>query len=86
MERTIGDRLRDEWKRQYDPLLPEIQPATGAHALLEQLRGEGRRSVPRDIRRAEHTEHYIDLLDVRGLLDGSTTAIMSRRRSRRLTS
>jgi HAD superfamily hydrolase (TIGR01509 family) len=74
VERTTGDRLREEWKRQYDPLLPEVQPAAGAHALLERLRDAGWRSVLATSGAPDHTEHCLDLLDARGLLDGWTTA------------
>src|SRR3954469_7324818 len=44
VEQSKGDWLREEWKRQYDRLLPEIQPAAGAHAFLRQLRHEGWRT------------------------------------------
>jgi HAD superfamily hydrolase (TIGR01549 family) len=74
VERTMGDRLRDEWKRQYDPLLPEVQPAVGARALLAQLRREGWRSVLATSGAPDHTDHYLDLLDARSLLDGWTTS------------
>ncbi len=74
VEQTIGDQLRDEWQRQYDALLPEVRPAAGAHALLAQLRRQGWQSVLATSGAADHTEHYIDLLDARNLLDGWTTA------------
>ena len=74
VEQSKGDWLREEWKRQYDRLLPEIQPAAGAHAFLRQLRDEGWRTVLATSGAPEHTEYYIDLLDARDLLDGWTTA------------
>jgi HAD superfamily hydrolase (TIGR01509 family) len=74
VEQRKGDWLREEWKRQYDRLLPEIQPAAGAQAFLGQLRQEGWRTVLATSGAPEHTDYYIDLLDARDLLDGWTTA------------
>jgi HAD superfamily hydrolase (TIGR01549 family) len=74
VEQTKGDGLREEWKRQYDALLEEIVPATGARAFLAELRHAGWRTVLATSGAPEHTDYYIDLLDARDLLDGWTTA------------
>jgi len=74
VERTSGAALRDEWKRQFQEFLDEIRPANGARPLLERLRRDGWTTVLASSGAADHTDHYLDLLAARDLLDGWTTS------------
>jgi HAD superfamily hydrolase (TIGR01509 family) len=74
VEETLGQELRDEWKRRYDALLPEVQPAAGAREFLEELRRAGWTTILASSGAADHTDHYLDLLGVREVVDGWTTS------------
>jgi HAD superfamily hydrolase (TIGR01549 family) len=73
MDRQIGDDVRDEWERQFDGLLDEIAPFAGAHDLIAELKERGRKVVLASSSIAKHAEHFVDLLEVRELVDGWTT-------------
>jgi HAD superfamily hydrolase (TIGR01509 family) len=74
IEQTIGDGLRERWKQEYDALLEEVKPATDARTFLEQLKRDGWTTVLATSGAPDHTNHYLDLLGARELLDGWTTA------------
>jgi HAD superfamily hydrolase (TIGR01509 family) len=73
VERQIGDDVRDEWERQFDRLIDEIAPFSGAHDLIRELKRRGRTVVLASSSIARHAEHFVDLLEVRELVDGWTT-------------
>ena len=73
VERQIGDDVRDEWEKQFERMIDEIAPFSGAHDLIRELKRRGHRVVLASSSIAKHAEHFVDLLEVRELIDGWTT-------------
>ncbi len=69
-----GDDVRASEKGFYGELIDEVRPLAGARDLIEVLKDRGHVVVLASSSKAEETEHYLDLLDVRGLVDGWTTS------------
>jgi HAD superfamily hydrolase (TIGR01549 family) len=74
VEERSGEELRDGWKRIYGEMIDEVQPLAGARQLLVDLKEAGWSVVLASSAAAEQTEHYLDLLDVRDVVDGWTTS------------
>jgi HAD superfamily hydrolase (TIGR01549 family) len=73
VERQIGDDVRDEWEKQFERMIDEIVPFAGAHELIRELKRRGHTVVLASSSIAKHAEHFVDLLEVRELVDGWTT-------------
>ena len=73
VERQLGDDVRDEWEKQYERMIDEIVPFAGAHDLIRELKRRGHSVVLATSSIAKHAEHFVDLLEVRELVDGWTT-------------
>lgn len=73
VERQIGDDVRDEWEKQFDRMIDEVAPFAGAHRLVEELKRRGHVVVLASSSIAKHTEHFVELLEVRELADAWTT-------------
>jgi HAD superfamily hydrolase (TIGR01549 family) len=73
IERQIGDDVRDEWEKQFERMIEEIAPFAGAHDLIRELKRRGHTVVLASSSIAKHAEHFVDLLQVRELVDGWTT-------------
>jgi HAD superfamily hydrolase (TIGR01549 family) len=73
VERQIGDDVRDEWERQFEQQLDEIAAFAGAHDFVAELKERGHTVVLATSSIADHAEHFIDLLEIRGLIDEWTT-------------
>ncbi len=73
-EAEHGDAARDSEKEFYSELIGEVQPLPEARALIETLKERGHTVVLASSAKAEETEHYLDLLDVRHVVDGWTTS------------
>jgi HAD superfamily hydrolase (TIGR01549 family) len=73
IERQIGDEVRDEWEKQFERMIGEIAPFAGAHDLIRELKRRGHTVVLASSSIAKHAEHFVDLLEVRELVDGWTT-------------
>jgi phosphoglycolate phosphatase-like HAD superfamily hydrolase len=71
-EREQGDSVRIEEHALYAQMLPETQPFEGARGLIEDLKGLGCQVVIASSAKSEDTQHYLDLLDARALVDGWT--------------
>ena len=69
-----GDAVRDAEKQAYQELIGEVKPLAGARRLVEELKRRGHVVVLASSAKAEETEHYLDLLDVRDTVDGWTTS------------
>jgi HAD superfamily hydrolase (TIGR01509 family) len=69
-----GDDLRDAEKALYMALIDEVEPLAGARELIVDLQRMGRRIVLASSAKPDEVEHYLDLLDARGLADAWTTA------------
>ncbi len=73
-ERSAGDAIRDAEKRWYEELIDEVRPLDGAHELIERLRDRGHTVILASSAKEEEVDHYLDLLEVRELVDGWTTS------------
>jgi HAD superfamily hydrolase (TIGR01549 family) len=74
IEKTLGDRIRDAWRRHVEPMLDEVAPVHGAHELLVALKERGATVVLASSGPSDHVERWLDLLDARGVADAWTTA------------
>jgi HAD superfamily hydrolase (TIGR01549 family) len=71
-EKEQGDVVRLQEKTLYAQLIAETQPFEDARGLIEDLKGLGCTIVISSSAQARDTQHYLDLLDARALIDGST--------------
>src|SRR3954463_75930 len=71
-DREHGDEVRAAEKILYVQLIDEVQPLTGARALIEDLKGSGHTVILASSAKPEELEHYLTLLDARSLVDGWT--------------
>lgn len=69
-----GDAIRAAEGALYLALIDEVQPLRGAQELLRDLSDAGKTVVLASSAKAKEVDHYIDLLDARGLADGWTTS------------
>ena len=71
-DREQGDEVRAAEKVLYMQLIEEVEPLTGARALIEDLKGSGHTVILASSAKPEELEHYLTLLDARALVDGWT--------------
>jgi len=71
-DREHGDEVRAAEKILYLQLIGEVQPLTGARALIEDLKGGGHTVILASSAKPDELEHYLTLLDARSLVDGWT--------------
>jgi HAD superfamily hydrolase (TIGR01509 family) len=71
-DREHGDEIRAAEKILYTQLMPEVEPLTGARALIEDLKGGGHSVILASSAKPEELEHYLSLLDARSLVEGWT--------------
>jgi HAD superfamily hydrolase (TIGR01549 family) len=74
VEAEKGDDLRDSEKELYDELIGEVEPLEGARELIGDLKENGHAVVLASSANADEVDHYLDLLDARGAVDGWTTS------------
>ena len=74
LERESGDSIRKAEKRLYEELIDEVSAFEGARELLDELKRRGHDVVLASSAKQEEVEHYVDLLDARGLADSWTTS------------
>jgi HAD superfamily hydrolase (TIGR01509 family) len=74
VEDEKGDDIRAAEKVLYGELIGEVMPLHGARDLIADLKQRGHAVVLSSSAKAEEVEHYVDLLDVRELVDGWTTS------------
>jgi HAD superfamily hydrolase (TIGR01549 family) len=74
LERESGDSIREAEKRLYGELIDEVSAFEGARELLDELKRRGHDVVLASSGKQEEVEHYVDLLDARGLADSWTTS------------
>jgi HAD superfamily hydrolase (TIGR01509 family) len=67
-----GDAVRLEEHALYAQLIGEVQAFEGARGLIEDLKSRGGKVVVASSAKPEDTQHYLDLLDARSLVDGWT--------------
>jgi len=74
VEEREGDDIRAAEKALYMALIDEVEPLAGARELIEDVKRMGRTVVLASSAKPDEVEHYLDLLDARGLADGWTTS------------
>ncbi len=73
VERRLGDELRAEWERRFNQVIDEIVPLPGARDFVDELARRGHTVVLASSSIDEHLNHFLDLIDVRDVVDGWTT-------------
>jgi HAD superfamily hydrolase (TIGR01549 family) len=74
VERQSGDAIREAENELYMELIDEVRPFAAARRLIETLREDGHAVVLASSAKSHEVDHYLDLLDARGLVDGWTTS------------
>ena len=69
-----GEDVRAAEKALYMSLMSEVEPLEGARDLIADLREAGHPVVLASSAKPDEVDHYLDLLDARGLVDGWTTS------------
>ncbi len=71
-EHEQGDAVRIEEKALFAQMVDEVQPFDDARGLIEDLKGRGCKVVMASSAQPKDTQHFLDLLDARALVDGWT--------------
>jgi HAD superfamily hydrolase (TIGR01509 family) len=74
LEERIGEKLRERWVAEADPLMDEISLLPGARDFIVALKDRGHRVVLASSGKAHHVDRYLDMLDARDLADDWTTS------------
>lgn len=74
VEEKRGDAIRAAEKALYMALIDEVEPLHGARDLIVDLKRLGRPVVLASSAKPDEIDHYLDLLDARGLADAWTSA------------
>lgn len=69
-----GDEIRAAEAEAYEELIGEVEPMAGARELIEKLKREGSTVILASSAKDREVDHYVDLLDVRELVDDWTTS------------
>jgi HAD superfamily hydrolase (TIGR01549 family) len=73
-ENEKGDDIRDSETGIYFQLIDEVATMDGSRELIEQLKERGHRVVLASSAKQGEVDHYLELLDARGLADDWTTS------------
>jgi HAD superfamily hydrolase (TIGR01509 family) len=74
VDESIGDDIRSAEKALYMALIDEVEPVSEAREFVADLKQRGHTVVLASSAKADEVEHYLDLLDARGLADAWTTS------------
>jgi HAD superfamily hydrolase (TIGR01509 family) len=74
VEEELGEDIRAAEKALYMALIDEVEPLHGARDLIVDLKRLDRGVVLASSAKPDEIEHYLDLLDARGLADAWTSA------------
>jgi HAD superfamily hydrolase (TIGR01549 family) len=74
VERRHGDAVRETEAAIFREVIDEVTALPGARRLLETLAERARAVVLSSSAKPDEAEHYVDLLDARGLVDAWTTS------------
>ena len=74
VEDRQGDSIRAAETALYADLIGEVQPFGDARRLMTMLRARGHRLVLASSGKRDEVDHYLDLLDARGLVEAWTTS------------
>ena len=73
-EEEQGDEIRDTETKRYFELIGEVETMDGSRELIEELKRRGHTVVLASSAKEDEVDHYLDLLDARGLADAWTTS------------
>ena len=73
-EREHGDAVREREGTLYMELIDDVRPLAGARELIVALKERGHAVVLASSAKEHEVDHYLDLLDARGLADAWTTS------------
>lgn len=73
-EEEMGDDIRAAEKVLYRSLIDEVEPMGGARDLIVRLKGAGHKIILASSGKPAEIDHYLDLLDIRDLVDGWTVS------------
>jgi HAD superfamily hydrolase (TIGR01549 family) len=73
VENRVGDELRARWSAAYEEVSHDVRPLPGARPLLERRHQDGHQVCVASSGSRRDTEEALDILQVRGILDGVTT-------------
>jgi HAD superfamily hydrolase (TIGR01549 family) len=73
-ERELGDALRDASREEFMKLRDECVPLEGAHELVKELKRRTFVLVLASSSNQDDVDHFLDLLEVRDLIDAWTTS------------
>ncbi|MGZ4185707.1 MAG: HAD family hydrolase [Solirubrobacteraceae bacterium] len=74
IEQRHGDEIRDTETKRYFELIDEVETMEGSRELIEHLKQRGHTVVLASSAKEDEVDHYLDLLDARGLADAWTTS------------
>ena len=74
VDESIGDEIRSAEKALYMALINEVEPVSEAREFIADLKQRGHTVVLASSAKEDEVEHYLDLLDARGLADTWTTS------------
>ena len=74
VEERVGDAVRAEWKRIFEPVLEQITAFEGASELVADAKHRGWRVVLASSGDPKHLSHYLDLLGLWDVTDAVTSA------------
>jgi HAD superfamily hydrolase (TIGR01549 family) len=74
VDEEIGDDVRADWKKIFDPMLGEIIPFDGARALVTAAKERGFTVALASSGKPDHVKHYLELLDVGDVADDWTSS------------
>jgi HAD superfamily hydrolase (TIGR01509 family) len=74
VDESIGDDIRSAEKALYMALIDEVETVSEAREFVADLKQRGHTVVLASSAKEDEVEHYLDLLDARGLADAWTTS------------
>ena len=74
VEKEKGDDIRAAEKALYLAFIEEVEPIEGAKELIEDLKERDRTVILASSAKANELDHYLDLLDVREIVDDWTSS------------
>jgi HAD superfamily hydrolase (TIGR01509 family) len=74
VDESIGDDIRSAEKALYMALINEVEAVSEAREFIADLKQRGHTVVLASSAKEDEVEHYLDLLDARGLADAWTTS------------
>ena len=74
VEDELGDDIRSAEKALYLTFIEEVEPMEGARELIDDLKERGHKVILCSSAKDNEVDHYLDLLEVREVVDGWTTS------------